>query len=376
MSVLVARDPSTARHIVFPWPDPVPWGAEVVCTDSEVAVICPNWEVGEQLGPGRHSITPPNPHAHILAYFISTTPQTVVFDRLIAAMDVTTGQPMVVHFYGSARIRIGDPLLLCHQLVGLPYHDLTTGIMRSAELSICRTIQRVIAKICTAHAMVRAITSPDAAAQIVNMVASAKPLTMAVTGLELVRFDELNLSIQGGEPIRWKASSSDVPAQPGASAQGEGSMDADLDADTQAENQLGARMSSYPMSAGGQQTGPHPPMHGGQQTGPHPPAPGGLPASRQSTPHVRMQSNPHLPIPPGLPGAAAVRRKTPALGMPAAPAPSGEAPLPSGSQVLVYWHDGLWHTGVVRHFEGGRYQVTIDGSNDLAWVQSSQIRPV
>jgi hypothetical protein len=138
----------------------------------------------------------------------------------------------------------------------------------------------------------------------------------------------------------------------------------------------GQQTGPHPPMPAGQQTGPHPPMPAGQQPGLQPPAPGGMPASRQSTPHMRMQSNPHLPVPPAVPAAAPARRKTPALGMPIPPLPTGEAPLPSGSQVLVYWHDGLWHTGVIRHFEGGRYQVTIDGSSDLAWVQSNQIRPV
>ena len=81
---------------------------------------------------------------------------------------------------------------------------------------------------------------------------------------------------------------------------------------------------------------------------------------------------PRQPTPP--PGAGG-RRKTPPLGMPAQQQPRqvpGQYPI--GSQVLVYWNDGLWHSATIRAFNGAAYQVSIDGRNAITWVQPSQMR--
>lgn len=366
MSVIVARDQSTAGHIVYPWPEPVPWGATLICADSEVAVICPNWELGEQVGPGRHPVSPPNPQSYTLVYFISTVPKSVQFDRTIAVVDGKTGQPVGVRFFGSAQIKIADPLLICHQVVGLPYHDLTTGIMRSAELSICRTFQNMILRLCMAHATVLALASADSVSQIVNMAAGANPMTVAVAGLELVRFEKFGIAVAGREPIAWKAGP--APQQVGSANLGTHAS-SDLDELTQRTSEPNLQTGARPMVQAGQVPG--------LQTGAQPPA-SAQPALQQGF-HASGPPGPQAmgtpPRPPPIPGSPA-RRKTPPLGSPIVPIlQSGEAPLPAGSQVLVYWNDGLWHAATIRHFEGGRYQVSIKGSDTLAWVQASQIRP-
>lgn len=75
------------------------------------------------------------------------------------------------------------------------------------------------------------------------------------------------------------------------------------------------------------------------------------------------------PTPP--PGG---RRKTPPLGMPAQQGHQMQGQYAIGSQVLVYWNDGLWHSATIRSFNGTAYQVTIDGRNAITWVQPSQMR--
>lgn len=203
MSV-VARDQTTAGHIIFPWPDPVPWGAELICDESEVAILCPNWQVTEQLGPGHHSVCPAaDPQSYILAYFVSTVPHELVFERAIHVLDRSSGQAVFVQYSGRAEIKIGDPMLLCHQLVGLPYYDLATGVLRSAKNSIEKAFQHVIGRVCLASASVSAIAKPRAVSQLVTMTQNANPMAVAVTGVELLRVREFGLSIAGGEPIRW-----------------------------------------------------------------------------------------------------------------------------------------------------------------------------
>lgn len=274
MSLVVTRDQTSAGHIVFAWPDPVPWGAELICAEDEVVIICPNWEVGEELGPGRHMVSPPNPKSQILAYFISTTPCSVSFDQTVTAVDRSNGMPASIRFFGSAQVKVGDPTLLCHQVVGLPYRDFSTGILRSAVTSITNTFSQVISKVCLASSSMATLASAEAMTQLVNMAAGANPMAIAVTGLELVRFEEFSLSVNGNPPLSWRAQNPD--------------------------------------------------------------------------------SNSAQPMPRAGTG--------------------GEAPLPAGSPVLVYWNDGLWHTGTVRQYSDGNYQVSLDGVDTVSWVRANRIR--
>ena len=316
MTVVVARDESTASHIVFPWPDPVPWGAELVCSDDEVAIICPNWQIGEQLGPGRHTISPPNPQSHILAYFVRTTPEIVSFEQSIAVIDRNSNQTVPVWYEGRAEIQVGDPTLMCHQLVGLPYYDLATGILRSAQRSLAKVFQHVITKVCMTSPSVLTIASPDAVNQLVQMSANANPMAIAVTGLELVRFEEFRLSVDGDDAIEWESSSPDEDegkTKPVERVSGE-------------RNATTIRLGS-----------PESPKKTALMHGP-PPAQKRTP----SDPGERNQSD-----------------KT----------------LPAGSEVLVYGADGLWHAATVRQYSDGRYQVSAEGDDSSFWVAASQVRP-
>lgn len=312
MSVVVTRDESSASKIIFPWPDPVPWGAELVCSDDEVAIICPNWQVGDQLGPGRHTISPPNPQSHITAYFVRTTAEIIDFARTIAVIDRGSNQAAQVAYQGKANIKVGDPTLMCHQLVGLPYHDLATGVLRSAVNSLGKVFQHVITKVCMSSPSVSTIASHDAVAQLVQMAANANPMAIAVTGLELVNFDEFRLSVNGEKPIDW------------------------LPGSTSGEH----KTTPIVLSDGeGPKTTPLTPVTG--------------------------------PKTAKLPAAESPREETGERSIENGP----EKPLPAGSKALVYGNDGLWHAAVVQQYRAGRYQVTPEGGDTPIWVPATQVRP-
>ena len=232
MTVVVARDETTAGHLVFLWPNPLPWGAEVVCSEHEVAIICPNWEVGERLGPGRHAINQPSPpQSRIIAYFFNTAPQLVPFERYVAVPDRATGQLAPVRFFGSARVKIGNPVLMCHQVVGLPYHDLTTGIVRSVYLSLNQSFSRVLAKLALVNDSINHLANQSAVAQLVSLVTTTNPMAIAVTGMELINIETFGLVIGNNPPVVWPAPGNN--AQQAAAAM---ERDHDLDAPTTLDN--------------------------------------------------------------------------------------------------------------------------------------------
>lgn len=202
MSVVVARDQSIADQLVFVWPEPLPWGAELVCTEDDVAVICPDWTVGEQLGPGRHTVSLPNPANHILAFFIRTSPMTVPFENIIGVFDRSAGKMVSVHYAGKVSVKISDPVLLCRQVLGVPSQDLSAGVLRSAASSVNKALQVMINKVVMASPAVSALANPATISQLVHMTASGNPMAIAVSGVEFLRFEEMSLAVDGGPHIR------------------------------------------------------------------------------------------------------------------------------------------------------------------------------
>lgn len=201
MSV-VARDQSTADKLVFVWPEPVSWGVELSCTEDEVAVICPDWIVGEQLGPGRHTVNLPSPANHILVYFVRTAPVTVPFESVTGVFDRSSGALVPVHYTGSMSVKVGDPLLLCREVLGVPSQDLSAGVLRSAASSMNKALQVMIKKVVMASPAVSALAAPTTVSQLIRMTASGNPMAIAVSGLEFLRFEEFNLSVDGGAAVR------------------------------------------------------------------------------------------------------------------------------------------------------------------------------
>lgn len=214
MSVVVARAPAMADQLVCAWPDPVPWGAELVCGEDEVAVVCPDWLIGEQLGPGRHTIAPPSPSTYTLAYFVLTKPISAPFDHTIAVFDRTTGNVAQVRYAGSVSVMVGDAILLCSQIIGVPVHDLGGGVLRSASNSVAKAIEVMIHKILNTTLAVGSLATPTVVTQLVHMTASGNPMAIAVNGIDFLGFERVSLSVDGGTPIHANLDEEALSAPP------------------------------------------------------------------------------------------------------------------------------------------------------------------
>ncbi len=201
MSVVIARDPSAAKHLVYAWPDPVPWGAEVVCAEDEVAILCPDWTVGEQLGPGRHKISMLSRTTYALLFFVRTAPFSAPFDHVLGVFDRTKGSVAQVHYAGSVAVKVGDPLLLCSQVMGVTAHDLAGGVLRSASNSVTKALHVMINKVLNTHPAVSVLATPVAVTQLVHMTASGNPMAIAVNGIEFLGFERVSVAVDGGTPI-------------------------------------------------------------------------------------------------------------------------------------------------------------------------------
>lgn len=276
MSVVIARDPSVADHIVHAWPEPVPWGAEVVCRDDEVAIVCPDWTVADQLGPGRHKLSFANRSTYMLIYFVRTTPFSAPFDHFLPVFDRTKSSVAQIRYTGSVLVKVGDPLLLCSQVIGVPARDLSGGVLRSASNSVTKALQVMVYKILSSHPAASVMTSPAAVTQLVHMTASGNPMAIAVNGIDFIGFEQIGVSVDGGPMIQATLDDS-LLAEP-------------------SENTL------------------------------------------------------------------RVETKTP------------PPRLVSGTHVLVYGADGLWHAATVNQFRDGRYEVFLDGMSNGTWVDPSRVR--
>ena len=202
MSVVIARDPSVADQIVHAWPEPVPWGAEVVCRDDEVAIVCPEWTVSEQLGPGRHKLSIPNRSTYVLLYFVRTAPFSAPFDHHLPVFDRTKASVAQIHYNGSVLVKVGDPLLLCSQIIGVPARDLSGGVLRSASNSVTKALQVMVYKILSSHPAVSVMSSPAAVTQLVHMTSSGNPMAIAVNGIDFLGFEQIGVSVDGGPMVQ------------------------------------------------------------------------------------------------------------------------------------------------------------------------------
>lgn len=214
MSVVIARDPSVAEQIVHAWPEPVPHGAEVVCRDDEVAIVCPDWTVADQLGPGRHKLSFPGRATHMLIYFVRTTPFSAPFDHVLPVFDRTKSSVVQVRYTGSVLVQIGDPLLLCSQVIGVPAHDLGGGVLRSASSSVTKALQVMVHKLLSLHPAVSVLSSPAAVTQLVHMTASGNPMAIAVSGVDFIGFEAIGVSVDGGPMVHATLDDERLKADP------------------------------------------------------------------------------------------------------------------------------------------------------------------
>ncbi|MBZ0234615.1 MAG: hypothetical protein K8M05_19945, partial [Deltaproteobacteria bacterium] len=144
MSQIVARDSVCADHLVYAWPYQIGPSAEVSCGQDEVAVVCPAWAVGANLGPGRHTWTSPDPTKPTAIYFVLTGPVEVAFDMMTQFPMPGSGQMVMLRAQGSVLVRVIDPALLVAQFVGLPFDRVNEGLMRSVSSSVERMLGKLL----------------------------------------------------------------------------------------------------------------------------------------------------------------------------------------------------------------------------------------
>src|SRR5690606_18087830 len=140
----VARDSVCADHLVYLWPYQLGPTAEVSCGQDEVAVVCPAWAVGANLGPGHHSWTSPDPTKPTVIYFVLTGPVEVAFDMMTQFPMPGSGQMVMLRAQGSVLVRVADPALLVAQFVGLPFDRVNEGLMRSVSSSVERMLGKLL----------------------------------------------------------------------------------------------------------------------------------------------------------------------------------------------------------------------------------------
>ena len=350
---IVARDAVAADQLVYCYPFPIDGQAEVSCGSDEVVVMCPAWQVGDQLGPGRHAWRTPQPGKPTNAYFVLTGPVEAPFDMTSGFVLPTNGATVRLRATGSMLVRCADPALLVAQFVGLPFDKLNDGIMHSVQQSIARLLGRVLARRVVMAGTSLAVTDPSMLQSIAEELMAYNPTGGAVFGVEFVRFNQL--AILSDEPQQsWDTQGS----WPGAEAQHA----------QQAVQAMHAQ--SQPAS---RQSQPAIQVSSGQQ----PVASGEIGASRQSSPAIEAHPPVHAPVVSGgMTSASASGEIVPRSStIPPPGADMGVSMMGNGSRVLVAGPDGRLHAAVVRQHMAGYYELEIASTGETVWVPMAQVLP-
>lgn len=206
MSQIVARDSVCADHLVYAWPYQVGSSVEVSCGQDEVAVMCPAWAVGANLGPGRHTWTSPDPSKPTAIYFVLTGPVEVAFDMMTQFPMPGSGQMTMVRAEGSVLVRVADPAMLVAQFVGLPFERVNEGLMRSVSSSVERMLGKLLPRKVALAGTVAAVADPSTWPGLVEELTQYNPAVGAVHGVAFVRFKQL--TIHGGDHNGWQQGAS------------------------------------------------------------------------------------------------------------------------------------------------------------------------
>lgn len=201
MSQIVARDSVCADHLVYAWPYQVGSPVEVSCGQDEVAVMCPAWAVGANLGPGRHTWSSPDPTKPTAIYFVLTGPVEVSFDMITQFPMPGSGQMTMVRAEGSVLVRVADPAMLVAQFVGLPFDRVNEGLMRSVSSSVERMLGKLLPRKVALAGTVAAVADPSTWPALVEELTQYNPAVGAVHGVAFVRFKQL--TIHGGDHNGW-----------------------------------------------------------------------------------------------------------------------------------------------------------------------------
>src|SRR5262249_35620110 len=193
---VIARDAVASDQLVYCYPFPIDGQAEVSCRDDEVVVMCPAWQVGDQLGPGRHAWRTPQPGKPTNAYFVLIGPVEAPFDMTSGFVLPSTGQVVRLRAAGSILVRCADPALLVAQFVGLPFEKINEGVLHSVSQSIARLLGRVLARRVVMSGTPLAVIDPSMLQSIAEELIAYNPTGGAVFGVEFVRFNQLAITAE------------------------------------------------------------------------------------------------------------------------------------------------------------------------------------
>jgi hypothetical protein len=330
----IARDAVASDQLVFLYPHPIDGGADVSCGDDEVVVMCPAWQVGDKLGPGRHAWRTPAPGKPTNAYFVLTGPVEAPFDMTSGFVLPSTGQVVRIRAAGSLLVRCADPALLVAQFVGLPFDKVNDGVIHSVAQSVARLLGRVLARRVVLAGTPLAVTDPSMLNSIAEELIAYNPTGGAVFGVEFVRFNQLAITAEDASGANWEAQGSWPGAQAMAAQQAVQAM--------QHHSQPAPAMPQPPLTHASGEIHSHD-LHS-------PVVSGGLSSATVS-------------------GEIAPRSTT-------IPPPSADVPMMStGSRVLVAGPDGRLHAAIVRQHMAGYYELEVGTSGETVWVPMAQVLP-
>jgi hypothetical protein len=336
---IIARDAVAADQLVYAYPFPIDGQADVSCREDEVVVMCPAWQVGDTLRPGRHAWRTPQPGKPTNAYFVLTGPVEAPFDMTIAFVLPSTGQHVRVRAAGSMLVRCADPALLVAQFVGLPFDRINDGVIHSVSQSIARLLGRVLSRRVALAGTPLAVTDPSMLQSIGEELVAYNPTGGAVFGVEFVRFNHLAIAAEDANGAEWGTQGS----WPGAQAM----------AAQQAVQAMHAQSQPQHVAAT-----PQPPMTHAS----------GEMASRESQPQLGAVVSGGLSS-ATVSGEIAPRSTT-------IPPPGADIPMmATGTRVLVAGPDGRLHSAIVRQHMAGYYELEIASTAETVWVPMAQVLP-
>src|SRR5450432_2823256 len=210
---VIARDAVASDQLVYAYPHPVDGQADVSCGDDEIVVMCPAWQVGDRLGPGRHAWRTPQPGKPTNVYFVLTGPVEAPFEMTSGFVMPSTGQLVRLRAAGSLLVRCADPSLLVAQFVGLPFDRVNDGVIHSVSQSIARLLGRVLARRVVMAGTPLAVTDPQMLNSIAEELVAYNPTGGAVFGVEFVRFSQLAITAEDAAGANWEAQGSWPGAQ-------------------------------------------------------------------------------------------------------------------------------------------------------------------
>jgi hypothetical protein len=389
---VIARDQVASDQLVYAWPFPIgPEAVELSCGAEEIAVICPAWVIGHQLGPGRHHWRTSDPAKPTNVYFVLTGPVEIPFDMMTQFVIPSTQQPVRLRATGSVLARCIEPAMLVSQFVGLPFDNINDGIMRSVGQSCERLLSRVLVRRVVASATPIAVTDPNMLPSIVDEMTAYNPTAGAVTGVAFVRFNQLVIQADDGGMGggMWNSNqgwTAPVEAQPQPYATGGYQFGGDSVPGVgypQAQS-----YPEQPFPTGGFAVGSNPPppdavaAPAAAATPPPTPAPAissasGVVASGEisSVSGEIGGAKRTKSVPPGQIEAPKTPEEDTTEEKPAE-TPKFEAPVfPQGMRVLVSAPNGTLHAAVVCSHRGEYYEVEIGSTKDVIWVPVANVIP-